>query len=220
MFFFRARRRSLCSASVDDLERRRLDDEIEAACQRGDPRAAATMALRGYGPEILGFLLAVHRDETAAADSFAEFAEGLWRGLPSFAWESSFRTWAYAIARNVTRLAFRRAARRRRRARFVGLSALERIAQQVRTTTLVALRTAKRSKLDELKEALSEQDRALLILRVDRGLGWKDLALVFAGGDGALDDVALKREAARLRKRYQLVKERLHAMARQRGLLA
>src|SRR3569832_528151 len=107
MFFFRARRRSLCSASVDDLERRRLDDEIEAACQRGDPSAAATKTHHDKDPENQKNHMAVHRDETAAADSFAEFAEGLWRGLPSFAWGSSFRTWAYAIARNVTRLAVR-----------------------------------------------------------------------------------------------------------------
>jgi RNA polymerase sigma-70 factor, ECF subfamily len=209
----------LLSSFVTELERIRLDREIKEACGRGDMEAAATIALRGYGPEILGFLMGVHRDETAAADSFAEFAEGLWRGLPSFGWESSFRTWAYAIARNVTRLAFRRAARHKRRGRLVGLSSLDRVAERVRTATLTFLRTEKRSKFDDLKESLSEEDRALLILRVDRGLGWKDLARVLSDGKEALDDVSMDREVARLRKRYQLAKERLHALARKNGLI-
>jgi RNA polymerase sigma-70 factor (ECF subfamily) len=205
---------------VNQDERVSLEVEIKTACGRGDWEAATTIALRGYGQEILGFLMAMHRDETAAADSFSEFAEGVWRGLATFGWSSSFRTWAYAIARNVTRLAFRGAARRNRWGRRVGLSSIRELAQRVRTATLSFLRTEKRSKLDALKATLSEADRALLILRVDRGLGWNELARVLGDGAEAFDDAAVAREAARLRKRYQLVKARLHVLAQRNGLIA
>jgi RNA polymerase sigma-70 factor, ECF subfamily len=59
------------------------------------------------------------------------------------------------------------------------------------------------------------------VLRIDRGLSWSDLARVLHEGeeDAALDDEALAREAARLRKRFQLVKDKLREMAKKEGLL-
>jgi len=55
----------------------------------------------------------------------------------------------------------------------------------------------------------------LLVLRVDKGLAWNDLARVMYAEDGPLlDDEGLKREAARLRKRFQHVKERLLELKR------
>jgi RNA polymerase sigma-70 factor (ECF subfamily) len=98
------------------------------------------MAIRGYGPEILGFLHAVHASETDASDAFAELSEILWRKLPDFGWESTLRTWAYAIARNVSRVLRRNAGRRRRREGAVGDSALDGGANRVRTETLAPAR--------------------------------------------------------------------------------
>ena len=53
-----------------------------------------------------------------------------------------------------------------------------------------------------------------------RRLSWNDLAQVLHEDEGApLEGAALTREAARLRKRFQLVKERLYEMGREAGLL-
>ena len=82
--------------------------------------------------------------------------------------------------------------------------------QAVRTETRSFLRTNARTRLEEVRDELPEADRALLVLRVDRGLEWAELARVFLEGEGSVTDAAgLTREAARLRKRFQLVKERL-----------
>jgi RNA polymerase sigma-70 factor (ECF subfamily) len=200
---------------MDETARARLESEVRALCERGDYAAGATAALRGYGPEIYGFLVAVRRDETSADEAFSDFAEGLWRALPSFAWSSTLRTWAYAIARNVTRAARRAAARQDRR--HAGPSALDHVAHVVRTETRTLLKTQKRSRLEALRDALPPDDRALLVLRVDRGLAWNELAAVLA--EGELDAADVAREAARLRKRFQLVKERLRELARREGLV-
>ncbi len=210
---------------MDEGARAKLESDVRALCLQGDYGAAATAALKGYGPEIFGFLVAVHRDETAASDVFAELAEAMWRSLPAFAWESSLRTWAYAIARNVTRTRRRDAARKRKRGARVGDSALDEVAQAVRTETLAFLRTEKRTRLQALRDALPEEDRMLLVLRVDRQLSWNDLARVLREGEGegdagaAMDDATVAREAARLRKRFQLVKDRLRELAKKEGLL-
>ncbi len=201
---------------------------MRALCDRGDHAAAATAILRGYGPELLGFLAAVHRDETAASDAFAELSEAVWRSLPRFAWESSVRTWAYAIARNVSRTGRRNAARRNRKVVSPGDSFFEQAAEKVRTETLAYLRTERKTRLQALRDALPEEDRMLLVLRVDRGFAWNELARILAEGEGeggegddapTLDDAAVVREAARLRKRFQLVKDRLRELARKEGLL-
>ena len=206
---------------MQDDVRTQLEADVRARCERGDHAGAATAILRGYGPELLGFLAAIHRDEAAASETFAELAETLWRALPRFAWESTARTWAYAVARNVVRSRKRGAARRQRRVVQPGEEFFEEMAQKVRTETLAYLRTEKKTRLQALRDALVEEDRMLLILRVDRGLPWNELARILTETESEepLDDVAIAREAARLRKRFQLVKDRLRDLARKEGLL-
>src|SRR5256885_15823492 len=76
-----------------------IEDEVRRLLSNGDVDAATTVALRGYGPEVLGFLAAVAKNEADARDAFSEFSEDLWQGLDKFVGNSSLRTWAYTIAR-------------------------------------------------------------------------------------------------------------------------
>ncbi|HEY8041881.1 MAG TPA: sigma-70 family RNA polymerase sigma factor [Polyangiaceae bacterium] len=209
---------------MDASARAELERDVRALSDGGDQAGAATLALKGYGPEIFGFLIAVHGNEADASDIFSELAEALWRGLPGFAWESTLRTWAYSVARNIMRRRRRDAGRRQRRGPRAGDSALEGIAQAVRTETLSYLRTEKKTRLQALRDALPEEDRMLLVLRLDRQLSWNELARVLAegaegDGDASMDDAALARESARLRKRFQLVKDRLRDLAKKEGLI-
>jgi RNA polymerase sigma-70 factor (ECF subfamily) len=206
---------------VEAAERADLEARVRALCTGGDFAGAATQAVRGYGPEVYGFLVAVMSSETDAGDVFSELAQALWQGLPTFAWESTLRTWVYAIARNLVRMWQRNAARRWRMAPQTGESAIEGVAQAVRTETQVFLRTERRTRLQALRDRLDPDDRMLLVLRVDRQLAWNDLARILndEAGRAALDDEALAREAVRLRKRFQLVKDRLRELARKEGLL-
>jgi RNA polymerase sigma-70 factor (ECF subfamily) len=206
--------------AVDEADRQRFEEDVRALCARGDHANAATAIVRDYGPEILGFLMATHRDPVEANDTFAEVAEGVWRGLPGFAWESSVRTWAYAIARNVSRLRRRTAARHGRRVANASDTFFQGVVDKVRTETTPFLRTEKRTRLQALRDALSEEDRVLLVLRVDRGLAWNDVARIVAQGEdeARIDEGSIASEAARLRKRFQLVKDRLRELAKREGL--
>jgi RNA polymerase sigma-70 factor (ECF subfamily) len=97
---------------MDARERDLLEAEIRRRTTAEDFAGAADVALRGYGREIYELLAALHRRDDDAGEVFSLFAEGMWRGLPSFNWRSSFRTWAYAVAHKAS-LRFRRDARRR-----------------------------------------------------------------------------------------------------------
>ncbi len=200
-----------------------LEAELTVLLQRGNLAAVADRAIRSYGPELLGFLTALVRDDEAAGEVFAQLCEDAWRGLPTFEQRASVRTWLYTLARHC---AWRQVRQARRHARAVpgipleGSAIISRLAAEVRSITLPHLRSVNKNRLQEMREELSLDDQALLILRVDKQLDWAELARVLADSDGeALDDAAVKREAARLRKRFQLVKEQLRKRAHEEGLL-
>lgn len=199
--------------------RERIERAIHERFDAGDLHGAATAGLRGYGPEIFGVLVSLHRDEAQAAEVFSEFTERLWRGLPRFAWESSFRTWAFTIARNASK---NHGEATRVRARALSPlpsgSALSAIAEQIRTETLPYLRTEVKDGFARLRQALPEDDRLLLVLRVDKGMSWNEVARVLQGEEGPGDAAAEKREAARLRQRFATLKQELLERAREAGL--
>ncbi|MBE7447562.1 MAG: sigma-70 family RNA polymerase sigma factor [Kofleriaceae bacterium] len=101
---------------MDAADRAELERLIRERFDAGDFAAAATAAIRGYGPELFGFLIGLAGDVSQiASDAFAAFCADLWRDLPRFRWESTFRTWAYMIARATSSTGRRASAARRRR---------------------------------------------------------------------------------------------------------
>lgn len=187
--------------------------ELWAAQRFGE---AATLVLERYGRELLTYLVAIARSETDGAEAFSQLTEDLWRGLPRFRWQSTARTWCYTLARNAL-FRVRRTARRRG-GPAIALSdapALARAAQQIRTATLTYLRTQVKDELAMLREQLSPDDQAILILRVDRKLPWLDVARALAGEDELPDD-ELGRLSATLRKRFARIKADLKKLLERR----
>ena len=76
------------------------EEKVRALLSSGDRKGAATEAIRGFGPQVLQYLRAVLRDEAEAREAFSQWAENLWKGLPSFRGESSFKTWSLRLACN------------------------------------------------------------------------------------------------------------------------
>ena len=197
--------------------RAELEAELRAFCDADDHERAATLAIRKYGPEILGYLLAVTRDENNASEVFAIFSEDLWKGLPSFRWQASFRTWAYTIARNAFYRFARDPVRKRERVPLSQAKQVRELAENVRTTTLMYLRTEVKQSVARLREQLAPDEQTLLILRIDRKMAWRDIAIVMSDSQDP-DPASLKREAAALRKRFERIKNNLREMARQQGI--
>ena len=97
-------------------------------------------------------------------------------------------------------------------------SPVREMAHRVRTTTLPHQRTAVKNEITRLRESLPEDDRVLLVLRLDRQLPWEEIAGVMLGEESPARAV-LTRESARLRKRFQLLKDKLREQAVASGLL-
>lgn len=192
--------------ALDDAEARCLE-----ALDRGDHPGAATVVVREYGAQLLGYLCSVLRSESDAGEVFSMFSEDLWRGLPGFRRECPVRVWCY-------RLAWHAAARflrdpYRGRGRRLETTELSRLIDEVRSSVFLGRDQARQATLDRLREGLSPDERTLLVLRVDRGLSWGEVALVLADEQGA------PVEESALRKRFERLKEKLAGQARQEGLL-
>jgi len=203
-----------------NLERRaEFEAQLSALHQARDFSSLATQLIEGYGPELFGLLLSLHRQHSDASDVFGLTCEHLWRGLPAFERRASFRTWSYTVTRHASQRWRENDGSRRRRQvpldEFPELSAVE---ERVRTRTLNYLQSAVKDRFTELRQSLPEEDQLLLVLRVDRGLDWTEVAEVISGGSLGADKRAS--EAARLRKRFQLLKDRLRADATAAGLVA
>lgn len=202
----------------DDHNREKLEASVRKACEAADYDRAATLVLEGYGPQVYGFLSARMRSPSDASEVFSIFAERLWLGLPDFAWRCSVRGYCYTLARNAAHNYTATVHNRGDRMRGLSdLSHVSKLAERVRSETRPHLRTDVKDRVRELREQLPEDDQTLLILRVDRGLAWNELAVVM--GEPTGDGQQVARSSARLRKRFSAIKSKLRELAQQDGLL-
>lgn len=188
---------------------------IIALLQAGDRRAAVEATLKQLGPEVHGFILAMVRDPDLAQEAFSIFCEDVWRGLPDFRWNSSLRTWLYAVARNASHRARRNKARARLLLDDAEFTSLE---AELRSQTATYLRTDVKDAVRDLREQLTEDEQELLILRVDRDMSWAEIAQVRLAPE-SVDEAQLQREASTCRKRFERTRQRLKKLALAQGLI-
>jgi RNA polymerase sigma-70 factor (ECF subfamily) len=186
-----------------------LEAQVQGLLQAGDQRAAASAVIGALGPAILRYLRSMLRAEDDAADALSQWAENVWHGLPAFRFGASLKTWCYRLAWNAAQNLRNEAWRRHGQRLATEQASL--LAQSVRTRSVIVVER-QRQALDELRAALDDEDRSLLVLRLDQELSWEEVAAVMAGeGDPV--------EPGTLMKRFERVKARLGKLARERGLL-
>jgi len=193
--------------------------DMRAAFARGELRTTAEIAFQRYGQEILAFLVARLHDRTRGEDAFSMFAEDFWRGLHEFDWRSSLRCWAYKLACNaacrLARAPYQRVLRNLPISQLADTVIAEGPGERV---TPAFRRTDVKQRMSALRMRLSDDDQVLLMLRVDRRLPFRELALVL-GACGDADDEELARAASTLRKRFERLKRELRTLAIAEGLI-
>jgi RNA polymerase sigma-70 factor (ECF subfamily) len=185
-----------------------FEEAVKAELAAGDLDGAVTRILRGLGPELLGFMVSLTRDAAAAGDAFSELSIDVWRGLPGFEWRSSLRTWTYVLARRAVSRTRRGAAPRAPHIPLSQASVISKVAIEVRDASL-ARTEALHDAFADVRAQLDEDEQVILVLRVDRSMGWRDIARVIAEGDEEAD---VDRVAATLRKRFERIKTRIREL--------
>jgi RNA polymerase sigma-70 factor (ECF subfamily) len=195
--------------------REQVEAQLHAHCLRGEYGEAVELAMRAYGPEIRRLMASVLHHPELAKDAFSLFSENLLKGLPGFRWESSFRTWAYRLARNACYHQLHAPAAREQPVSEPAANE----AQRQRTDTQPWRRTAVKERFRALREDLEPHERMLLMLRVDQRLPWTEIARVMAEPDEPVTRDALNRRATALRQQFQRVKARLRSLAIEQGVI-
>lgn len=166
-------------------------------------------ALALHGDEIAAFLRRTHASHDDAREAYAMFLELLLRAQGKVEPRASTRAFLFIVARTATRRLLRRRARDRR----LLTPEAHHPSVDPRTRTTSTLGDRRRALVD-LRDELSLEDRELLVLHVERELSFREIAELARAPRTSLD-----REEARLRKRFQIVRERLVDRGRARGLL-
>jgi RNA polymerase sigma-70 factor (ECF subfamily) len=155
---------------------------------------AASLAIRAYGPEILGYIHSVTIDPVAASDIYSQFAEDFWTGLSTFEPRAMVRTWAFRVARSAIARYFRDPYRRK--GRRLNTGELDDLVAET-TQNFFSCHTPPEDKVARLRQLLSPEERELLHLRVDREMSWN--AVVEITGD----------TPAAARKKFQRIREKV-----------
>jgi RNA polymerase sigma-70 factor, ECF subfamily len=155
------------------------DDSLVRDARRGDARAFRTLVER-YQRRVYQLALGMVKDSDEAMDITQETFVRVHRYLPSFKGESSFFTWTYRIATNLCLDSARRRGRSERvemdesdaeiEARMDPPSAAFAGPQRA------ALNSELKAKIDDALASLSENHRAILLLREVEGLSYEELA--------------------------------------------
>ena len=158
------------------------DRGLVRAAQKGDERAFRQLVER-YQRRIYQLALGMTKDPDDAMDIAQETFVRVHKYLPSFKGDSSFFTWTYRIATNLCLDAQRRKGRSERVELDEGNEAEIEEAMDPPSHALAgpqrqALNDELKGKLEEALQGLSENHRAILLLREVDGLSYEELAKV------------------------------------------
>jgi RNA polymerase sigma-70 factor, ECF subfamily len=151
-----------------------VEQQLSVLLLEQDWNAAIALAQQSFGAEIYGYLRAVLQDEALAEDALQAFRLALVRGIRTFQRRCEFRVWAYIVAKHE--------ALRVRKSRST--------VRSLDSTDLARLRAASSTrdwdksvnvrKMDCVRSRLTESERELLVLRVDRNMSWAAIASILS----------------------------------------
>ena len=158
------------------------DRALVRAAQRGDEQAFRSLVERHHR-RVVQLALGMVKDPDEAMDIAQETFVRVHRYLPSFKGDSSFFTWTYRIAMNLCL----DSQRRKGRAERVELgqdddaeieAAMDPPSHALAGPQRQVLNEELRGKMEEALAGLSENHRAILLLREVEGLSYEELAKV------------------------------------------
>jgi RNA polymerase sigma-70 factor (ECF subfamily) len=156
------------------------DRKLVRAAQKGDGQAFRELVVR-YQRRVYQLALGMTKDPDDAMDIAQETFVRVHRYLPTFKGDSSFFTWTYRIAMNLCLDAQRRKGRIERVDAEEGDEAEIEAAMDPPSAALAgpqkqALNGELKEKIEEALQGLSENHRAILLLREVEGLSYEELA--------------------------------------------
>lgn len=157
-----------------------LDEEVAVLRGQARDRDAVSRVLEALGPELRGYLRGTMGSDMEADDLYGDLSVAILQGLPAFEGRSSVRTWAYRIAHNLV-------IKRRQRYSWSHKIPLDTQLREALPSpdSSRADWEQRRVVMEQVKAALSEREREIIILRAERGLSFGEIALIIGVSEGA-----------------------------------
>jgi RNA polymerase sigma-70 factor (ECF subfamily) len=178
---------------------------IRRLCEAGDLQAARACAVEAYGPQVLGFLVTMLRSERDARFVFDDACSAFGAQVASLEPRFSFRTWLYALARRAAG-DFRRPSTPPPPTPAPAPSPDEDPSDAIPPSRTESWGPPSPPGTPAaIRDGLTAEDRALLVLRIDRGMTWDEIAQIFGASD--------------LEARFRALVDEIRAQAAAAGLL-
>jgi RNA polymerase sigma-70 factor (ECF subfamily) len=155
---------------------------FRALLAAGDQRGAAAWLVREHAGDVLGLCVAMVRDRTLAEDLAQDAFSRAFAGLAGYRADASASTWLLAVARNRCLDHLRKA----RRDPWAGASLDEETSDVPDLAPLPPDQRLRRADVGDALAALSEGERALVILRYKSELDYGELAEAFGLQEGTV----------------------------------
>lgn len=166
--------------SHDDSYTALEDGELVVRARDGDERALGQLVSRHHAVVyrvVLGILRDPDQAEDAAQDTFLK----AFRGLDGYRSEGAFRTWLLSIAANEARGALRRRGRRRE----TSLDDAPPVASRAPDAAREVVLRDEVHRVRSLMALLPEKQRLAVQLRVEEGLGFREVGRIIGSSEGA-----------------------------------
>jgi RNA polymerase sigma-70 factor (ECF subfamily) len=160
-------------AEDDDVPRPPTDPLVARALRRDE--AALAELYTAHAPAILRFLTDLLGDHAAAADATQETFVRAFRRLATLRVTDRIAPWLFGIARKVS-LEHARARRRRGRVLVLGYACSPTESADGHTPEVALLGHEAARVVERAMGRLSEDRRAMLLLRLDHGLAYEEIA--------------------------------------------
>ena len=168
-------------AGPPDRASPRDDRELAEAIRRGDPRAFDRFFDR-YGDALLGHLTGMIGDRTGAEDLLQETMIRVWRKIEGYREQGAFRAWVFRIATNLALTELRRARYER-----AGMEEAGRAdARENSNPEREWIGKEREERLEAALLSLPDDQRAVMLLRIRRGMGIREIAGILSVPEGTV----------------------------------
>ena len=157
------------------------DDVLVAQCQGGDFDAFDALVTR-YRGKVYAMIVNMVRNDADAWDLAQDVFVKVWKALPKFEARSSFFTWLYRITYNVT-CDWVRKKKIQGEGEFDDAMGMERVEISAPTAPKAILRPDEKiegnelgEQIGEALEELSEDHRAVVLMREVQGMSYEEIA--------------------------------------------
>lgn len=166
--------------SHDDSYATLEDGDLVVRAKDGDERALGRLVSRHHAV-VYRVVLGILRDPDQAEDATQDAFLKAFRGLEGFRGEAAFRTWLLSIAANEARGVLRRRGRRRE----TSLDDAPPIASQGPDASQRVVLRDEVERARRLLARLPEKQRLAVQLRVEEGLGFREVGRIIGSSEGA-----------------------------------